>query len=314
MDNPRTTASGDDLTMNMENPLGPFNTYGGQNRRDTVSTVSSEKHSPMPTGVWSLTLHGNCSRCHHHHKSAVVQFKIFDNPSEGSDVHCEHCKHKWLTIGGINTTQISLLSTRTTAVGSEEIDLRYRLNSIIRSATAIASPVALASVPEVLPNLPSRGHSQRMPSHEPESNTHANGKNKNRHDAELPTNLPIDQSNSTPSWSHRQRPQEPKPRWTKDFLRSLKRKLRDALPVLKGIHFRDLLDTPRKFKLASKTEGKRSVADEDHQVTKEVHDDAGKAHSQDGHSQVRELRSDYKFQRSCENMCSLFGRNTIPRL
>ncbi|KAF1976441.1 hypothetical protein BU23DRAFT_48571 [Bimuria novae-zelandiae CBS 107.79] len=128
-------------------------------RRDTVSTTSSDKLPSLPSGRWPLTIHGNCSRCGHHHKAVMIQISVVEGICEASHVTCERCDQKWLTIGGVNTTQISLLSTITRDLDHGEINFRYTLFSMVRSAASIASPTALSNVPEDPSPTPSRSSS-----------------------------------------------------------------------------------------------------------------------------------------------------------
>lgn len=133
----------------------------GSIRRDTISTISSDKQLSLPSGRWPLPIHGNCARCGHHHKAALIYINVVEGICEASHVICERCGQKWLTIGGLNTTQISLLSAVTAEVDSREINFRYSLFSIVRSATSVASPTALSNVPEDPSRTPSRNSSTR---------------------------------------------------------------------------------------------------------------------------------------------------------
>lgn len=131
-------------------------------RHDTESTTSSRGHTPtpIPPGFYTLPVHGNCPRCHHHHKAATINVRISKDYSRVSHVYCEKCKEKWLAIGGGNSTRISLLSTQTTEPDLVENDFRSALIDMVRSVTSIASPAALASVPEQPSGGPSGGPSR----------------------------------------------------------------------------------------------------------------------------------------------------------
>ncbi|PSN74947.1 hypothetical protein BS50DRAFT_581698 [Corynespora cassiicola Philippines] len=129
-------------------------------RRGTGSTVSSDKYGPMPPGFYTLPIHGNCPRCHHHHKAARIRVRITADSTQASHIYCERCDQRWLTLNGINSTRISLLSTQSTELDSLEKDFRRTLVSMVKSVTAIASPT-LANIPESSSKLPSREHSLR---------------------------------------------------------------------------------------------------------------------------------------------------------
>jgi hypothetical protein len=145
--------------MNAPSETLPFSS--DSNRRDTMSTINSDKQPSLPSGRWPLTIHGNCARCGHHHKAAVIHIHVVEGICEGSPLICDRCGQKWLTIGGVNSTQISLLSTVTTELDLTEINFRYTLFSMVRSAASIASPTALANVPEDPSPTPSRNSSTR---------------------------------------------------------------------------------------------------------------------------------------------------------
>lgn len=133
-------------------------------RRNTISTVSSEKLPSLPSGKWPLTIHGNCTRCGHHHKAAVITISVVAGICEASHMPCERCCQRWLTIGGTNNTQLSLLSTVTTDntdLIDRETKFRSTLVSMVRSAASIGSPTALSNVPEDPSPTPSRNSSGR---------------------------------------------------------------------------------------------------------------------------------------------------------
>lgn len=204
----------------MELYSGPSRFTSNPTRRDTVSTVDSDKYTPIPPGDWSFTLHGNCARCNHHHKSAVVHIKIHDNSSEASHLICEHCRQKWLTIGGVNTTQLSLLSSRTTELEAEDVNFRRALINIMRSTTSVAAPTALSSVPEATSRHSSRDNST------------------NRVDSQL---NPKKESGGTHTIHGHSK------RISGKFLGGVKRKLKETFPILRNVHIRDFV-SPMKLK------------------------------------------------------------------
>ncbi|KAF2683839.1 hypothetical protein K458DRAFT_404764 [Lentithecium fluviatile CBS 122367] len=227
------------LPMTEPHP-GPSSFIPGPNRRDTMSTVSSERHNSVPAGAWHILIHGNCTSCGHHHKAATIPFKVSDDPSEASDVLCERCGHKWLTLGGLNTTQISLLSTLTTDADKEDVELRCTLVEIVRSATGIMSPGPLSSVPEDASHVPSRENSTRNKEDNaqriPEPDTHHIAS-----DAVGSPRQTADQDTAAGSrtFDHQSTGREllsNNVELTKAVLRSLKRKLRRHFPILKKVH------------------------------------------------------------------------------
>jgi hypothetical protein len=154
----------DDQVNNSEHPLdvGPPNENHPPEfhlpRQDTDSTVGSVNQTavPLPPGFYTLPIHGNCPRCHHYHRAATINVRVSGDSSRPSHVYCEKCKEKWLAFGGGNSTRISLLSTQTTEPDLLELDFRKELIGMVRSVTSIASPLALASVPEQPSAGPSR--------------------------------------------------------------------------------------------------------------------------------------------------------------
>jgi hypothetical protein len=220
-------------------------------RRDTMSTVSSEKYPLVHPGSHSILVHGNCSSCHHYHKAATIQFKVSDDPSEASHAQCENCGRKWLAIGGRNTTQTSLLSTLTTVPDNDENELRYTLYGIVRSATTVALPAALASVPEALSSVPSRGNSTGPPDHEAQERIDS----ESRLEASDPIISPRKATNQDTGptlptikrQSTRKELLSNNVRLTKILIRDLKRKLRDHFPVLEKVHLTKFIRSgPRK--------------------------------------------------------------------
>lgn len=118
-------------------------------RRDSSSTFSSEAYSPLPPGRWTVNLHGNCSKCHHHHSHALFRIKVPKDTTISTHVNCQRCQQKWLVIGGPNATQLSLLSTETIGPDPAAARIQYSLVNMIRPMTALAtlSPV-LAGIAE----------------------------------------------------------------------------------------------------------------------------------------------------------------------
>jgi DNA-directed RNA polymerase subunit M/transcription elongation factor TFIIS len=128
--------------------------------RDTSSTQSHDKYEPLPPGCWTLDFHGNCPRCHHHHKALQVQVKVTSDASQVSYVRCERCQDKWAAFGGRNATRISLLSTTTNEPDSVERGVRYSLVEIVKLAQERAS---LGTLPEA---------SSPVLSHQPPASAH----------------------------------------------------------------------------------------------------------------------------------------------
>ena len=127
-------------------------------RRDTQSSTTSNRSLPpfIPPGFYSLHLHGNCPRCHHHHKAATVKVRISGDLSHISPINCEKCGSPWLGMGGGNATSLSLLSTQTIDLDPVDTNFRSTLIEMVLSLTA-----ALASVPETESGGASRDHSVR---------------------------------------------------------------------------------------------------------------------------------------------------------
>ncbi|KAH8728160.1 hypothetical protein GQ44DRAFT_769677 [Phaeosphaeriaceae sp. PMI808] len=111
-------------------------------RRYTSS--SNGTYSPLPPGRWTLDIHGNCPRCHHHHNSVQVKVKVTPDVSHVSHVHCEKCNETWAAFGGRNTTRISLLSVASTEPNPVEMEIRYRFIDVVKAAMKAASLEPLA--------------------------------------------------------------------------------------------------------------------------------------------------------------------------
>lgn len=133
-------------------------------RRNSSSSCGSDAYSPLPPGLWTLSLHGNCSRCHHHHSSARFKVNVPSNPNITTHIRCESCHAKWLAIGGRNVAQLSLLSVNSVRPDPEATDVRYSLVNMVRTTTALAalSPV-MAEITESLPPGSSRHQSLCTP-------------------------------------------------------------------------------------------------------------------------------------------------------
>jgi DNA-directed RNA polymerase subunit M/transcription elongation factor TFIIS len=125
-------------------------TSSGNNssRRGTASSVSSDLYQPLPVGHWLLRFHGSCPRCHHLHNAVKIKVEVSHDDRKVNHVRCDKCRQKWLALGGRNSTQISLLSTLTTTPDPVESEVRNALINMVKSATAVASPV-LSDIPEV---------------------------------------------------------------------------------------------------------------------------------------------------------------------
>jgi hypothetical protein len=223
-----------------ESRVGP-SVVPNPHRHGTMSTVGSEKHS-LPFGIWKLLIHGNCPRCSHRHKATPIRFEVSKDPSDATPIQCEKCDHRWLTIGGRNNTETSLLSTQTTEPDPDEISFRDALFSFVRSATA------LDSVPEGPSRVPSRGKNVRMQSDNslgsPTSNVHQGGPHASTpgQDQDATTASPSPQHQST-----RQELLSNNVKLTKVLLRDFKRKLRRHFPILNRVHLRKttMPSTPR---------------------------------------------------------------------
>lgn len=116
-------------------------------RQDTSSSSGSGPYSPLPDGRWTVPFHGNCPRCHHHHKAVQVKVNVGPDSSQVSYIRCEQCREKWAAFGGRSTTQISLLSDTTTEPDPLEKELRYSLMEVVRAATNVASLGGIAELP-----------------------------------------------------------------------------------------------------------------------------------------------------------------------
>ncbi|KAL5409550.1 hypothetical protein PMIN03_005897 [Paraphaeosphaeria minitans] len=238
----------------MDVPPETFPSPSASIRRDTVSTMSSDKLPSLPSGRWPITIHGNCARCGHHHKAATIQIHVVEGICEASHVVCDRCGQKWLTIGGLNSTQISLLSTVTTELDYGEINFRYTLFSMVRSATSIASPTALANVPEDPSPLPSRSSSARYTRHffdaskrslrEYRANASSDGYAEARPTQVLDSE-PIAEK-SMPSLPNNSSP----------ALKRIKRKLKKVFGVLKKVHHKALSHKSRRSEPTAESDGK----------------------------------------------------------
>lgn len=126
-------------------------------RGDSSSTYSSVSHQPLPPGHWVLDVHGNCSKCHHHHGSARVHFNVPTNDNATiTHVRCQRCNEKWLAFGCRNQTQLSLLSINSITPDSVAVSVQHSLAEMVRLATAIAAPShSMVRVTESPPSLSS---------------------------------------------------------------------------------------------------------------------------------------------------------------
>lgn len=131
-------------------------------RHDTISSVESVPR--LSEGRWALNLSGNCSTCHHHHRSVQVHVQVSGDSTEFGDVYCHKCQKLWLAFGKLNGTRLSLLSTKSLEPETlaAEAGFRKTLVRAIQSATPIAtlSPT-LTVIPESTPAGPSRETSVR---------------------------------------------------------------------------------------------------------------------------------------------------------
>jgi hypothetical protein len=208
----------------------PSLSHGAQ-RSGTMSTVGSEKHSRIRPGMWRLLIHGNCPRCSHRHAAATIRFRVSTDPSEATPIQCERCEHRWLTIGGRNKTETSLLSTKTVDPDVDEVSFRHALFSFVRSTTA------LDSVPERSLQKPSRRNSTRSDFKEPSRPGSSVHKEEPNH-----TVIPGQGHDTTAVNPTRQREStrhelfSNNVKLTKVLIRDLKRKLRRHFPILDKVH------------------------------------------------------------------------------
>lgn len=119
----------------------------GPTRRETASSVGSDQYTPLPAGHYLMEFHGSCPRCFHQHNAVRIKINVSRDPSKVSRVACENCHQSWVAFGGRNTTRISLLAARTIEPDPVEKEVRRTLINMVKSVTAIASPI-LAEVPE----------------------------------------------------------------------------------------------------------------------------------------------------------------------
>lgn len=215
-----------------------FSVRSTPRRRDTMSTVSSDKVPSLPTGSWPLTIHGNCSRCGHYHKAAIIQIHVIEGICEASHVICERCGQKWLTIGGTNNTQISLLSTITTDLDYDELNFRYTLFSMVRSTTSVALPTVLSNVPEDPSPTPSRSSSGRHRGYPQESVDPHSGDTSYK-------------NNPTPTFEHEattkksyvdpimgKGPSSKRTRSRGPMFNNIKRKFKSSIGILRRVHLK----------------------------------------------------------------------------
>lgn len=241
------------INMDASPEILPFSS--GSMRRDTMSTISSDKQPSLPSGRWPITIHGNCARCGHHHKAALIYIHVMEGICEASHVVCDRCGQKWLTIGGLNSTQISLLSTITTELDYGDINFRYTLFSMVRSAASIASPTALANVPEDPSPTPSRSSSAQYARDYTDASAHAEQIIPRNYqtiplsvsdiEARPLDNRPIAKS-SLPSI----------PKNVTPALKTMKRKLKNAFSILGKASFKSLSHRSKRSELFAESEGR----------------------------------------------------------
>lgn len=283
MDNLGNPPFGEDQPSTAEPKLETF--PDPASRRDTRSSIS---RSPLPPGKWTLSIHGNCSRCHHHHKATVVRIDVSDDPEEPSHIICEGCNEKWLTIGGRNVTQLSLLSTQTNDSDPEETRYRSALIYIVQSAmsaTAFAAPTALPSVPEAPSGLPSRGNSTRSPTRIPMNDTETQTHSASDHDTQALNHIPVHNTTSSSPDNRRLNSRtEPSNRveLSKKALKRIKRKLQDTFPTLKD-RLKKLIPTPRQRKRAKKVKGKQPAIETMQDSSRSLHSGTSKGDNLENH-------------------------------
>ncbi|KAF2660017.1 hypothetical protein K491DRAFT_675054 [Lophiostoma macrostomum CBS 122681] len=234
-----------------------------QSRRDTGSSLDSGSTKSMPPGFYSIPIHGNCPRCHHYHKAAII--KISGDATHVEKVDCENCGSRWLGFGGRNSTCISLLSTLTDDLEPEEKQVRETLINMVRSVTSmgsIASPTAaLASVPELPSPGPSREHSVRRPRDQgsniataataaPESGRQQSiQRDMDRSDAGLPQRTRATTMDTATSLNVK----------PLAFVGNVKRRLRNRFPVLDRVHVRKIIRSMKRPRVTDKAKGKLPV-------------------------------------------------------
>ncbi|PVH99667.1 hypothetical protein DM02DRAFT_629179 [Periconia macrospinosa] len=197
---------------------------------------------------------------------------------------CEHCQQKWLTIGGFNATQLSLLSTRTTELDTEKVNFRHALINTVRSTASIGAPTALTSVPEASSHRPFKGHSQRPISHgcsneiTPSNNGFEIGIGVDEGNRSL--RLPINHEVSNYSGRRESTANARSIRVPSTLLSSLKRKLKDTLPILKRTRMRDFISSMKPVSLVTDgATGQTSTQPPNHKI-------AGKGSCSGGHNKV----------------------------
>jgi hypothetical protein len=125
---------------------------------------SIESVHRLSQGHWALNLSGNCSSCHHHHRSVQVRVHVSGESTEIGDVYCHRCQRLWLAFGTVNATRLSLLSTKSIEPETLRAEVKFRktLVRFIKAATPVAtlSPT-LTVIPEITSADPSRGASIR---------------------------------------------------------------------------------------------------------------------------------------------------------
>ncbi|KAF2008982.1 hypothetical protein BU24DRAFT_415341 [Aaosphaeria arxii CBS 175.79] len=165
---PRPTA---DLRTTGDHQSLSFNAEGVEERRRvslqastraSSSTSNSSLYGAIPPGFYKIPIHGSCPRCHHRHEATEIKIKITSGYAQASHINCENCNEQWMALGGANATCISLLSEATNEPDQVDTDYRRALINMVRSMSAIASPV-LSNVPESPLEAPSRNSSVRSP-------------------------------------------------------------------------------------------------------------------------------------------------------
>ncbi|KAF2246997.1 hypothetical protein BU26DRAFT_338998 [Trematosphaeria pertusa] len=232
-------------------------------RSNTVSTVASDKH--LPPGTWKIPIHGNCPRCHHHHKAFLIRVEVSGDPNEVTDILCEKCHQKWLAVGGGSSTQLSLLSTASTDLDHVEIDFRKTLIDMVREATGTATAAGLPGVPESSSRAPSRQASVNMHTQHPSrSASLSDAEPRPAHQIQPPEAIlgggatptvvaPVDQrADRATLASERRRAGK--------TLATLKRKLQDAFPIFKESRFKRLSSPWRKALRQEKAKSKSPIA------------------------------------------------------
>ncbi|KAF2119843.1 hypothetical protein BDV96DRAFT_595464 [Lophiotrema nucula] len=246
-------------------PQGSPAAPGHLTRINTGSSDSSSLYAPLPPGRYTLPIHGSCPRCHHLHQAATVKIRVSASSNKKNKVNCERCGASWLALGGGNSTTISLLSQESADPDPIEVNVRNALINMVRSATFIASPTALADVPESLSRVQSHAPSVHSPMDSPVVEKHQSHSAEPKStpppsfDAKLA--LPIDEeatAANSPNGSTRFASHPVKGENKTKRLATQLKKLRERFPFLRSFRFGGW-KLGRKSKMSEKQRGKLPI-------------------------------------------------------